>query len=192
MPDKYDDLWLLACCINQQARRLLDEDPHLEAPTRGGITHSGEDFCCDSMWVKLQPLTVDLSATGDAASCAVSVLERFDVVLAVPACTEKEFFRDCSQDHYGVCGEDPATGCFDPVYKVGTDCDSADPPTVAEEAAYVWRARSLLRRELAKAVQCCADGDCVSVRCHSVRVSSVTTETEGGCSYITVTIDVEL
>jgi uncharacterized protein YuzB (UPF0349 family) len=192
--DKYDDLYLIACCIERELLDLIEEDPILEVPKYGGITHAGEGFCCDSLWIMLQPLAIAGDFVPGQDKCASSVTERFDIVWGIPACSEGAFFTDCDQS-LERCYDDETEGCPEPDHAIGDgQCGEGERPSVLQETAYIWRARSLLRRELACRVQCCASGDggCVSVRCQSIRATAINEVTEGGCSYLTLTLEVKL
>ena len=192
MADKYDDLFSLACCVQSQVLELIDEDPILQTPKYGGITHAGEGFCCDSLWITVDPTVLDPAIQPGQDKCASSVTERIRIIWGIPACSERLFFEDCDEDLEPCVTVD---GCPEPSHAIGDGKCGQSTPSVQDESAYIWRARSLLRRELGCRVQCCADGSngqCVPVRCHSIKIAEITQNTEGACAYLEFVLEAKL
>jgi hypothetical protein len=193
LADHLDAFTQIECCIWNTVYRLLLEDPILRPPKYGSPSHPGPDFCCDALYVHMGPSNEYLGSTGVPDKCSHQMEHDFIVTLAIPACSEGRLgeAKPCEQPE-PPCAS-PAGECFEPDPKIGDKCSEGNRPTVMQETAYINRARMLLTNDLACQLKCCfmpsgMQEPCADLPCDSIRLVSVTGDTEGGCAYIELTL----
>lgn len=191
MADEHDDLAILQCCIWSTVYNLLDGDPILNPPKYGSPSHAGPDFCCDALYVHMGD-SFEFPGVADD-ECTHQMTHDFVVTLGIPACSEGRLGEPGGCAETGTPCLPARGGCYEPVHEVGGPCVEGSRPTVLGESAYVWRARSLLTKELACSVMCCVKPQgmtepCVDIPCRTISLVSVTQQTEGGCAYLELTL----
>jgi len=176
----------VACCILSSVERLFVEH---DVPwfSRAGITAKGGDWecaTCSGIFVWLDSSDAVFNPDG---VCVESRTRTYTIETG--RCVNESLESPCDPEWYGGCTSVDA-GCvdFEITPRIEEPCgDKKVRPH--DEAAFLWRDRDVIESSIANAVGCCVT-ECVGLRCDSVNLVGVTQATEGGCHFVTYSLEV--
>ena len=180
-------MYQTACCLYNTAVVKLEE-AGLNVPSSGGPDHRGPDgVCCDSLTVFWDTTTGNVNAD-ERDHCNTPLRREIVIYYTGLACTEGEGIERPCDPVEDPCPSD-GDGCTEPIPMLAVDCD-AEKPTVAQETAAVWAIRSILEEVVVCEAKCCIQ-KCGPGRCSAGKFTSSSGQTEGGCFYIDVRLEIE-
>lgn len=165
----------IATCILKAAHDLF-EGHEIPWFNRAGVTAKGGDWeCADCsglfVWLDASEPLFNLDGT-----CMPQ--RRYRYIVETGRCVNEKL-SGCDGDHYGPAIPETCPEDLDAVLQSGCGPDVKP----HEEAAFLWRDRTVLETMLAPSVSCCVH-ECLMLRCKSVDLERVSQETSGACHFV--------
>lgn len=187
----------VACCIKSAAMAVLEVggQPGLLI---NAVTHKGPDLhCknCSSLFVHYKnsrPVVAEgLANAGSTRSDPCTTMRVHDFDVLVSRCADESLKPNaCKEDRYGDCSE----GCMDEdalVIPEVSDCSGKAQGTLLDESMLIWADRELLETYLLKAIECCLARCGLKFRCSQLSIGEAQQETQGGCTTVTIPVQVK-